>query len=219
MFNKISEAQRSMLEAAAARQDRLLQLPADLRGGAAKKVVAKLIGVGWIKEVKAIRDAPVWRRDAANGGAFALKLTAAGMKTITTAGDDRAVANTAVESVTVEKTAPVEPPRHPRRSGTGAERQANDTAALRDRARVAGVSPAVRPPREGSKLDRVLAMLSATSGATIAELIAATRWLPHTTRAVLTGLRKRGYELSVTRRERDGASVYRIVGPGIEPKW
>jgi len=41
-----------------------------------------------------------------------------------------------------------------------------------------GVSPAVRPPRDGSKLDRVLAMLSATSGATIAELMAATRWLP-----------------------------------------
>ena len=61
MFNEISEAQRSMLEAAAARQDRLLQLPAHLRGGAAKKVVAKLIGVGWIKEVKALKDAPRMR--------------------------------------------------------------------------------------------------------------------------------------------------------------
>ena len=71
---------------------------------------------------------------------------------------------------------------------------------------------------EGSKLDRVLAMLSATSGATIAELIAATHWLPHTTRAVLTGLRKRGYELTLTCGERDGASVYRIVGPSVEPK-
>jgi uncharacterized protein DUF3489 len=112
-----------------------------------------------------------------NGGAFALKLTAAGMKAITAAGDDRAVANAAVESATVEKTASVD------------------------------------PPREGSKLDRVLAMLSATSGATIAELIAATHWLPHTTRAVLTGLRKRGYELTLTRGERDGVSVYRIAGP------
>jgi hypothetical protein len=217
MLTKISEAQRSMLETAAGRQDRLLQLPARIKGGAAKKVVAKLIGAGWIEEVKAPKAAPVWRRDAANGGVFALKLTAAGMKTITAAGDDRGVANPAVESETVEKTAPVEPPRHSRRSGTVAERQANDTAALRDRARVAGVSPVVRP-REGSKLDRVLAMLSATSGATIAELIAETHWLPHTTRAVLTGLRRRGYELTLTRRERDGASVYRIVGPSIEPK-
>src|SRR5208283_2706792 len=213
MFNEISEAQRSMLEAAAARQDRLLQLPAHLRGGASKRVVAKLIGAGWIKEVKALKDAPVWRRDAANSGAFALKLTAAGMKTITAAGDDRAVANTAV--VAVEKTATLEPPR---RSGSQTERQANDGAASRDRAQPGGVSPGVRPPREGSKLDRVLAMLSATSGATIAEMIAATHWLPHTTRAVLTGLRKRGCELNVTRRERDGASVYRIVASSFEPK-
>ena len=147
-----------------------------------------------------------------------MKLTAAGMKTITAAGDDRAVANTAVESVTVEKTAPVEPPRHPRRSGTRTERQVVDTASSRDRSQPDGVPSVARPPREGSKLDRVLAMLSATSGATIAELIAATHWLPHTTRAVLTGLRKRGYELILTRGERDGASVYRVVGPSIEPK-
>jgi len=64
----------------------------------------------------------------------------------------------------------------------------------------------------------VLAMLSATSGATIAGLIAATDWAPHTTRAVVTGLRKRGYEIAATRSERDGASVYRIVGPSIQPE-
>jgi len=214
MFNEISEAQRSMLEAAAARQDRLLELPAHLRGGAAKNVVAKLIGAGWIKEVKALRDAPVWRRDAANGGAFALKLTAAGMKTISAAGDDCAVANTAVDSVAVKKTASVEPPR----SATRTERQPNNIAASGSRPQPGEVSSIARPPREGSKLDRVLAMLSATSGATIAELIAATHWLPHTTRAVLTGLRKRGYELTLTRGERDGASVYRIVASSFESK-
>ena len=81
-----------MLEAAAARQDRLLELPTNLKGGAANKVVAKLIGAGWIKEVKAPKNAPVWRKDAAVGGALALKLTAAGMKTIAAAGDDRTAA-------------------------------------------------------------------------------------------------------------------------------
>jgi hypothetical protein len=217
MFNEISKAQRSILEPAAARQDRLLELPTHLKGGVAKKVVAKLIGAGWIKEVRALKGAPVWRRDAPNGGAFALKLTAAGLKAITAVGYDRA-ANTAVESAAVERTAPVEP-RHPRRSGTDAERrQANETAISRDRPQPGVISPAVRPPREGSKLDRVLAMLSLASGATIAELIAATRWLPHTTRAVLTGLRKRGYELTLTRGERDGASVYRIIAPTFEPE-
>src|SRR5271169_6020532 len=48
-------------------------------------------------------------------------------------------------------------------------------------------------PRRGSKLGEVIALLGRNKGASIKELISATGWLPHTTRAVLTGLRKRGY--------------------------
>jgi hypothetical protein len=59
-------------------------------------------------------------------------------------------------------------------------------------------------------------MLAADAGATIGELTEATGWLEHSTRAALTGLRHRGYELSLTRNERDGASVYRIVARGEE---
>jgi hypothetical protein len=36
----------------------------------------------------------------------------------------------------------------------------------------------------------VIALLQQEQGATLAELIATTGWLPHTTRAALTGLRK-----------------------------
>jgi len=39
----------------------------------------------------------------------------------------------------------------------------------------------------------VIEMLSRSGGASLADLIAATGWLPHTTRAALTGLRKRGF--------------------------
>jgi hypothetical protein len=217
MFNEISKSQRTMLETAAARQDRLVELPTNLKGGAANKVVAKLIGAGWIKEVKALKGAPVWRKDAAVG-AFALKLTAAGMKTIAAAGDDRTAAKTVVESAAVEKTAPAEPKRDARRLGAGAKSHASEIRVSNDRPQLGGVSPAVRAPREGSKLDRLLAMLSSASGATIAELIAATDWLPHTTRAALTGLRKRGYELGLSRGERDSASVYRVIASGNEGK-
>ena len=45
-------------------------------------------------------------------------------------------------------------------------------------------------------------MLRATEGATITELSEAMGWLPHTTRAVLTGLRKRGYVLTLDRSDR-----------------
>jgi len=54
-------------------------------------------------------------------------------------------------------------------------------------------------------------MLRATEGATIAELAQAMGWLPHTTYAVLTGLRKRGYAITLDRSDAKRGSVYRIV--------
>ena len=64
-------------------------------------------------------------------------------------------------------------------------------------------------PQESSKLALVIEHLQRADGATIIDLTQATGWLPHTTRAALTGLRKRGYAVI---RERIGAgdSVYRI---------
>ena len=47
--------------------------------------------------------------------------------------------------------------------------------------------------RDGSKLALVIEHLRRTDGATIIDLTDATGWLRHTTRAALTGLRKRGY--------------------------
>ncbi len=53
--------------------------------------------------------------------------------------------------------------------------------------------PTVRSPRAGSKLDRLVAMLARPDGAGSDELVGALGWLPHTTRAALIGLRKRGW--------------------------
>jgi hypothetical protein len=60
----------------------------------------------------------------------------------------------------------------------------------------------VAAPRDGSKLALVIDLLRGADGATIADLTQATGWLPHTTRAAPTGLRKRGYAVT---RERIGA--------------
>ena len=43
-----------------------------------------------------------------------------------------------------------------------------------------------------TKSAAVVALLQRPQGATLAELIAVTGWLPHTTRAALTGIRKQG---------------------------
>lgn len=68
-----------------------------------------------------------------------------------------------------------------------------------------------RPPRAGSKLDQVIAILSSEKGATIDSLINATGWLPHTARAALTGLRHRGYDVRLERGGKEQISVYRIA--------
>ena len=41
-------------------------------------------------------------------------------------------------------------------------------------------------------------------------MIDATGWLPHTTRAALTGLRKRGFALAIDRTDKERRSIYRI---------
>ena len=69
-------------------------------------------------------------------------------------------------------------------------------------------------PREGIKGALVVSLLIRGTGASIDELIEATGWLPHTTRAALTGLRKRGYAIERGTGE-GGGSIYRI--PVNEP--
>jgi Protein of unknown function (DUF3489) len=63
-------------------------------------------------------------------------------------------------------------------------------------------------PRAGTKQDLLLQLLRREQGATINDMMAATGWLPHTTRAALTGLRRRGYHL--TRTGRGAGSTYRV---------
>lgn len=60
-----------------------------------------------------------------------------------------------------------------------------------------------------TKSAMVLDLLRRADGATLAELIDATAWLPHTTRAALTGLRKKGH--AIERMKRDDQTCYRIA--------
>ena len=67
--------------------------------------------------------------------------------------------------------------------------------------------------RPGSKRALVLELLARKQGVTLSELVEATGWLPHTTRAALTGLRQKGHSIERSTRA-GGASVYRVVSPG-----
>lgn len=70
-------------------------------------------------------------------------------------------------------------------------------------------TPGVEATPRGTKTSAVLALLQRTDGASLSELIAATGWLPHTTRAALTGIRKKGH--AVERSKRGDDTCYRIV--------
>ena len=182
MSVKLTDGQFVMMSAAAQRKDRCLSAPTTARDAALGKVSAKLAKLGLAREIEAKPGAPIWRRDDAGQG-YALKLTAAGLKAI------------AVDEGSPDAIEPGEAP----------QPQAKNSASPGER----GLPGRVAIPREGSKLARVIDLLQRSDGATIPNLTEATGWLPHTTRAALTGLRKRGYAVI---RERIGAgdSVYRI---------
>ena len=94
----------------------------------------------------------------------------------------------------------------------GPVRQARDPAAP-------------RAPRQGTKQQQVLGLLRRQEGATIAQIVDATAWQPHTVRVFLAGLKKRqGVAVEVLERVRQvgpnkqGAkgsfSIYRIAHAG-----
>jgi hypothetical protein len=198
MSIKLTDTQIVMLSAAAQRDDRCLVAPQILKGSATQKLATKLIGAGFAKEIKAKPGAPVWRQDEQAGLSFALKLTAAGARAIVI--DDSSASDATSE-------------------GTDPRVQVTTTGSqvVEATADVPAAAPSSSAPRGGTKLARVLELLQRDCGATLAELIATTDWLPHTTRAALTGLRKRGCAVTIDRRDKERGSTYRArLGETIE---
>ncbi|MCW3848105.1 DUF3489 domain-containing protein [Sphingomonas sp. LB-2] len=62
------------------------------------------------------------------------------------------------------------------------------------------VVPTQQQPARLTKAALVLELLRREHGATLGDLIEATGWLPHTTRAALTGLRKKGHTIAKSKR-------------------
>ena len=195
MSIKLTDTQLVLMSAAAQREDRCLIASPTLKGGAAHKVANKLISAGFVEEVKAKSSDPIWRRDQGSGAPYALKLTAAGAETI--AVDDAAEPEGEKGGALASADQAAGPPK-------------SDAKDARPAAAMELNFARPSAPRSGSKLARVIALLERDHGATIEELIAVTGWLAHTTRAALTGLRKRGYAVEIDRSEDKRGSFYRI---------
>lgn len=121
-----------------------------------------------------------------------------------TAGDGKAFSlkilkagRTAIEEISAERTGDRPAP----------QQLASETA-------VAPATVTAVVPRAATKIGGVVGLLQRREGATADEMIAATGWLPHTLRAALTGLRKRGYAVERTR-VGDG-TAYRIASESVQ---
>ena len=62
-MSKLPDTQLIILSAASQRDDRGVELPASIKGDAARKVVAKLMRADLLEEVRAGGALPIWRRD------------------------------------------------------------------------------------------------------------------------------------------------------------
>lgn len=74
------------------------------------------------------------------------------------------------------------------------------------------ISPDPKPARV-TKQSMLICLLKQEEGASLAVIVEATGWQPHTTRAALTGLRKKGH--AVERFRSDEETRYRIVTSSI----
>ena len=63
---------------------------------------------------------------------------------------------------------------------------------------------------KATKTPTVIRLLSRKTGATITQLQDATGWKPHSVRAAITGIRKKGYDIRRSVNAK-GVSVYKIA--------
>ena len=170
----------------------------NLKVTAAQKIASKLIGAGLVREIRAKAGAPVWRRDDDAGLSYALRLTAAGANAI--------AIDEASEPGPVDDDGDL-------RESVALARSSSEEHSAPDPSSAGGNGTAPQrssSPRGGTKLAQVVELLQRDRGASIDERIVMTGWLPHTTRAALTGLRKRGFLTAIDRSDKERGSIYRV---------
>ena len=202
---KLTDTQLVLLSAASQREDCAIELPPNLRGGAAHKVVGKLLTEGLAEEVQARGSLPVWHRDD-DKGPLALGITRRGLAAIQVDGGG---APTEAET-----------PRDPEQ-GTDlapAKSSRRVAAARRKKTRDEAHQQSTKRGRANSKQARVIEMLHRRQGATIATIMKATGWQPHSVRGFFAGVVRNKLGLTLMSAKTGEERVYRIVAKDASPK-
>jgi len=212
MTIKLSDAQLVVLSAACQRPDRnVLPLPERMKGGAAQKIVASLIGKGLIEEVAARPNEPVWC-DGEDGGRTTLRVTNATLQALGIVPEDRVEVQPAKESEPVPAAVDEEAdtPAQAARAGGQANDRADEPAKHEAPLMQTAAGP-VRKIRPDTKQGQLVAMLQRPDGASLDEIVAATGWQAHTVRGAIAGALKKKLGLTVVSEKIEGRGrVYRI---------
>lgn len=197
---KLTESQSMLLSRAARRDDGLLEDAGSMKAATVARVAASLVERKLMREVRGKSGIHILRRDA-DGRGFSLLITRAGRDAV---GVEKEV----VAPDVVALGSAIKAGRRAARQANKKERAVAITSATGGGD---GRNPLISFPRPGSKQALVIGMLSRDAGATLKTLVAATGWLPHTTRAALTGLRKRGFMIERLHPDGKGTSIYRVA--------
>ena len=202
---KLTDTQLVLLSTASQREDGAIELAPNLKGGAAHKVVGKLLTDGLIEEIQARGSLPVWRRDE-DKGPLALRITKRGLAAIQVGqGGARAEAEGPRD---IKPGADLAPRKSSRRVAAARRKKTRDEAPRRS----------AKSSHGASKQDGVIEMLQRRQGATIATIMKATGWQPHSVRGFFAGIVRKKLKLTLVSEKTGKERVYRIVAKDTSPK-